>query len=108
MLPVQSQGAITRGTIVQIAGGGYGFVQTRKARLNDVAQSGQQIRTEQATAQVEFNNRSARAAGAQFAADGGRLRGSIATGQGFDERPRHLLHPDHHGSRAGDDLHPRN
>jgi hypothetical protein len=54
---VQSQSAVTRGTIVQIAGGDGVFVQTRKARLNDVAQSGQQIRTEQASTQVEFNNR---------------------------------------------------
>jgi len=54
---VQSQSAVTRGTIVQITGGDGVFVQTRKARLNDVAQSGQQIRTEQASTQVEFNNR---------------------------------------------------
>ncbi len=54
---VPSQSTVTRGTIVQITGGDGVFVQTRKARLNDVAQAGQQIRTEQASTQVEFNNR---------------------------------------------------
>lgn len=51
----QAQTSITRGTIAEVLDGNQVFIQNRQARVNDVANRGQQVRTGRARAQVNFN-----------------------------------------------------
>lgn len=54
-IPVQGQ-QITSATIIEILDSDRVFIQGQKARLNNIARSGQQVRTEQARAGLKFNN----------------------------------------------------
>ncbi|WP_448600765.1 hypothetical protein [Thermoleptolyngbya sp.] len=51
----EAQTSITRGTIAEVLDGNQVFIQNRQARVNDVANRGQQVRTGRARAQVNFN-----------------------------------------------------
>ncbi|WOB43156.1 hypothetical protein HNI00_08290 [Thermoleptolyngbya oregonensis NK1-22] len=51
----EAQTSVTRGTITEVLDGNQVFIQNRQARVNDVANRGQQVRTGRARAQVNFN-----------------------------------------------------
>lgn len=51
----EAQTSVTHGTITEVLDGNQVFIQNRQARVNDVANRGQQVRTGRARAQVNFN-----------------------------------------------------
>jgi hypothetical protein len=51
----EAQTSIMRGTIAEVLDGNQVFIQNRQARVNDIANRGQQVRTGRARAQVNFN-----------------------------------------------------
>ncbi len=53
--PLAAQTAISRGTISEILDGNQVYIQNNTARVNDVANRGQQVRTGSARTQVTFN-----------------------------------------------------
>ncbi len=53
--PLAAQTAVSRGTISEILDSNQVYIQNNSARVNDVANRGQQVRTGSARAQVTFN-----------------------------------------------------
>jgi hypothetical protein len=53
--PSMAQSSITEGRVTEILDSSQVYIQNRQARVNDVAQRGQQVRTGNARTQVRFN-----------------------------------------------------